>query len=141
MSFQGANAYLQMVVKLRTTVCVESGCAIGGRDGRRGLEGLEARQALVHARKVDVPGRMHRLGILPPQPVHLLDVVRVRPVCEGVVGRRRGRRRERAHEGLHAVAVARPVQGLHDTGQTSEPVHRWASLAGVGGKKVGVGVE
>ena len=120
-------AHLQVVVKFCTAVSVKCGSPIGRSDSRGRLESLVARQALVHAREVDVPGRVHRLGILPPEPVHLLDVVRVRAVREGVVGRRglRGRRRrERADEGLDAIAVAGPVQGLRATGETSEPMHR-----------------
>ena len=129
-------AHLQVVVKFCTAVSVKCGSPIGRSDSRGRLESLVARQALVHAREVDVPGRVHRLGILPPEPVHLLDVVRVRPVREGVVGRRRRGRRERARKWRRPVEEARPVQGLHDTGETSEPVHRWTSLAVVWGTRV-----
>ena len=124
------GTHLQVVVKLSSSACMQSRCAIsrGGDQVGWGLESLMAREALVHAGKVDIPGRVHRLGILPPKSVHLLDVVGVRAICEGVVRGRRLRGRERAgkglHEGLHAVPVARPVQSLHDTGKTSEPVHR-----------------
>lgn len=81
------RAYFQVVVQLGTSTRVKGWCAVSGRGNEIGrwLEGLLARQAFVHAREVGVPRDVHGLGVLPPVPVHLLYVVGISAVREGVV--------------------------------------------------------
>jgi len=51
------------------------------------LESLIARQALVKAREIDVPRRMHGFWVLFPESVHLVSIVGICSVCKGVIGR------------------------------------------------------
>lgn len=80
-----------MVVKLGASSSEQSGRTIRRRWNEVGgrLKGFCARQALVHAGEIGVPRYMHRLGILPPVPIHFFDVVGIRAVREWIVGRRR----------------------------------------------------
>lgn len=86
------NTDLEMVVELGTSSGVyrrvSADCS-ASEDAWRRLEGLIAREALVHAGEICIPGGVHGLGVLPPVPVHLLRIVGVGAVCERVVGGRR----------------------------------------------------
>jgi hypothetical protein len=80
--------HLEMVVKFTPTADVQRWSTIRWNrevTGRR-LEGLRASQALVEAGKIDIPGDMHRLGVLPPMSVHFLCVVCICSVCKRIVG-------------------------------------------------------
>lgn len=115
----------KMVVELASSCTVESRGAARrvGHKVRWWLERLGAREALlVHASEVHVPGNVHRLRVLPPQSVHLLYVVRVRAICEGIVGRRRLRRSLRCKR---AVCLGRRGGAAkRDTGKPLEGAHR-----------------
>ena len=111
-----------MVIELSSSSAVQRRSAAGRHGINIGwrLEGLRAREALlVHAGEVDVPRDVDGLGILPPEPVHLLDVVGVRAIREGVV--RRGRFCGRGG-GERAVDLRRAAQG--DVGETPEDACR-----------------
>jgi hypothetical protein len=68
---------------------VEGWCAVGGVrkiGGRRRLEGLGTRKTLFHAGKVYIPRGMNGLGILPPETIHFVGVIRVGAIGERIVG-------------------------------------------------------
>lgn len=80
-----------MVSELFATAAdVESRCAVNGvGDIKKAWwwgERLRARYAVLEAGEVGVPGRMHRVGVVTPPPVHLFCVVRIGARCECVVG-------------------------------------------------------
>jgi hypothetical protein len=82
---------LEVIIEFSAAKGLKGGSPAHGciRDDRRRLESFVARKTLVHARKVDIPRGVNRLGILLPMPVHLLHIIRIRTVCERIVGGRR----------------------------------------------------
>lgn len=88
--------YLQVIIKFCSLAGFQSRRA-SDREKRWGrLECLLARKTTVHSREVDIPRNMDRFWVLFPVTIHLVDVIRVGSVSEGIVGRRRSSRRKAA---------------------------------------------
>ncbi len=78
-------AYLQVDVQVLVPGEIQgrNACSL---EARRRSERLVAWEALLHPGKVRVPRRMDDLRVFPPEPVHLVDVIRVAAIRKRVVG-------------------------------------------------------